>query len=259
MIHSSNLPHALVAACLLLAGTDLVTATAQAPSDEVHINAINVPRPMSVAARQVERRFGRVVTYEDLSYVAPSEIVDVTMAVRRDGRLGDRIYGMRSGNIEIAYTPARVALDEQVAQSLSLLVSKWNASDAAGQFKVAAVAGGYHLIPIARKGTGESLEPYTAPLDARISFRPDKRDGFETVAAIAEAVSSVVGRPVTPGMMPLNLLRRVQVEIGADNEVARDVLWQVLQDIDRSLSWQVLCEVGERGTCAINVHQAAKG
>jgi len=244
---------------VVLACTGSAGVAAQAAPGEVRISAIDVPRPMSVAAREVERQFGRVVTYEDLSYVAPSEIVDVTAQVRRDGRFGERVYGMRNGGISISYTPTNTSIEAQVDEALPLLVAKWNESSQSGHFTVGAVAGGHNLIPTARKGPSESLEPDTPPLSARISFPSEERDGLNTIAAVAQAISSAAGRPVTPGMMPINLLNRARLVVGAQDQVAREVLWNVLQALDPSLSWQVLCGVGENAACAINIHPARKG
>ncbi len=58
---------------------------------------VDDPRPLSAAARQLERQLGIAVTYEDGSYVAPENIVDVTAQVRRDGRTEPRVLGMRGG------------------------------------------------------------------------------------------------------------------------------------------------------------------
>ena len=58
---------------------------------------VDDPRPLSAAARQLERQLGLAVTYEDGSYVAPGDIVDVTAQVRRDRRTEPRVLVMRGG------------------------------------------------------------------------------------------------------------------------------------------------------------------
>ncbi len=55
-------------------------------------------------------------------------------------------------------------------------------------------------------------------------------------------------------MMPLNRLSRAQVAVDAQGDPARDVLWRALQSIGPDLSWQLLCGVGEKGECSINIH-----
>ena len=54
------------------------------PQEEIHIRVDSTPRPVAEAVRQVERAFGRPVTYEDVGYVHPDDIRDVTAQVRRD-------------------------------------------------------------------------------------------------------------------------------------------------------------------------------
>lgn len=62
----------------------------------IQIHVIDYPRSVAAAVLQIEERFGWVVTYEDVRYVHPSDIVDVTEQVRRDGKMTDRVLGMRS-------------------------------------------------------------------------------------------------------------------------------------------------------------------
>ena len=51
-----------------------------------------------------------------------------------------------------------------------------------------------------------------------------------------------------------NLLVHLRLTLGAEDEPARDVLWRALQAIEPALSWQMLCEVGERAMCAVNIY-----
>jgi len=141
-----------------------------------------------------------------------------------------------------------------VAKVLDELVARWNRSGGSGQFGVEQVAGGYHVVPRARRGVGGSIEPYLSPLEVNLQLPSYEGDGFEALLELSKAVSAAAGRPVTLGAVPINGLRRRPVVMNADNEKARRVLWKTLQSIDTSLSWQLLCDVGEQASCAINVH-----
>lgn len=249
---------ALVALCVAMCqALDAPTSRTAVQEDaEVRLEVLRAPRPLAEAVRQIEDRFGRVVTYEDGSYVAADDMVDVTEQVRRDGKTDRRVRVMRSDSISLAYTPTGPSVDAQVREVLTRLLAQWNRPPHSGRFRLDEVVGGYHVVPVARKGKDGDPEPYTSPLDTPITIRPDERDGVEFMTLLAEAISTSSGRRVIEGAMPMNRLRQAKVVLGADNQTAREVLWKALQAIDPALSWQFLCEVGEDPTCALNIHYA---
>jgi hypothetical protein len=203
----------------------------------------------------VERRFGRVVTYEDVSHVASSDVVDITDQVAKGKPRTSRIYMPRRDSIHIAYTSKYATLDAQAGEALAQLLAVWNGGAAhSGKFRVERVVGGYHVIPVERKGLNETTEPYTSPLDTRITVAPAERDGLRTIAVLAQAIADGSRRRVYPSSVPFNRLARARVTIGAENQTARDVLWGALQTIDPALSWQLTCGVGEDAECGINIH-----
>jgi hypothetical protein len=215
---------------------------------------VDDPRPMSAAVLEVERRFGVVVTYEDTSYVASEDIVDVTAQVRRDGRMSERVRVMRGGPFAFTPVAASALAGNQIETVLDEMVEYWNRAGGSGKFAVEHVDGGHHVMPRARRGVAGAIEPYTSPLDVNIQLSSQDRDGVQTLEELSKAISAASGRRVFVGAAPVAGLRRRTVALGADNETARRVLWRTLQSIDTSLSWQLLCGVGEEASCAINVH-----
>jgi hypothetical protein len=245
-------------ACLgVVAGLSPAARPAAGPAQgqprELHVDVTD-PRPVAAAIREIERHFGRVVTYEDISYVAPSDIVDVTGAVRRDGRLDRRVLGMRGGSIDLVYKPTSASIDDQLDEVLAQLVTEWNGDGHSGVFRTEKVAGGHHVVPIARKGRSENVEAYASPLEARITIPYESRSGVVTLDVLAQAISASAGRPVFAVPPRGNLLVQARLTVGAQNQTAREVLWEALQAIDRKLSWQMLCSVGDGAECAINVY-----
>lgn len=226
------------------------------PADEstLRINVVDYPRPVAAALRQIERQFGRVVTYEDVSYVAPGDIVDETASVRRDGDVTKRVLSMRRESLNLVVELGKAPRESQVGAALAALLAEWNGPGRSAEFRVQPVPGGYHVIPVARRSRNEGNEPYTSPLDVRITIPYEERDGLETFLVLATAISKSAQREVTPGTMPLNRLSQTRVVVGAQDENARDVLWRALQAIDPTLSWQMLCGVGERAMCGLNLH-----
>ena len=212
------------------------------------------PRPLSEAARQLERQLGLAVTYEDGSYVAPEDILDVTAQVRRDGRTEPRVLVMRGGAFRFQNAMPGTAGAGGVHQVLNRLVAAWNQSGIGGTFSLVDVRAGFHIIPTARRGVTGELEPYTSPLSAPIDMPTEERTGLDIVTDIARRLSEETGRRIWVGMMPTNLMVQKSVTVGARNESARSVLWRALQQLHPSLSWQLLCSVGEQADCALNIH-----
>ncbi len=216
---------------------------------------VDDPRPLSAAARQLERQLGLAVTYEDGSYVAPSDIVHVTEQVRRDGRTEPRVLVVRGGGaFHFEHAMPGTAGAGGVHQVLNRLVETWNQSRTGGEFTVVDAGSGFHLVPTSRRGVGGEREPYTPPLSARIDVAREERSGLHTLTEIARLVSAQTGRPIGEGMMPINLMVQKSAVVGARNEPARAVLWRALRQLHSSLSYQVLCAVGEQAACTINIH-----
>ena len=246
---------AMSASCMWSAMEGRVRAWDQEPI-RIHVD---YPRPVAEAVRQIEKHFGWVVTYEDTRYVHSSDIVDITEQVRRDGNMTKRVLGMRAGSINLTYRPRPGTIVEtQVGEALQQLVAHSRGVDNTGDFRIDWVPGGYHVVPVALKGESGVMEPYASPLETRITLPYQQEDGLEMMLRVAYAVTKTSGRAVNPGTMPMSGLGRAKVAVGAQNERARDVLWRALQSISPRLSWQLLCDVGEKGSCAINIYPVPK-
>lgn len=250
------------AAVTVLCATICSTAPAIADGTEqiqpLHIRVVDYPRPLAAAVRQVEQHFGWVVTYEDTRYLYPGDIVDVTEQFRRDPTRPGRILQMRNGSIDLTYTPASDSVEFQVREVLEALLVHSAERGNTGEFGVERVTGGYHVVPIATRGRTGSRQAYSSPLDTPISLEFRNETALEFVFRLASAVTEASGLTVQPGTIPLNRLEQTRVAVGAQSEVARDVLWRTLRAIGEDLSWQMLCDVGERGLCAINLHSVRR-
>ena len=220
----------------------------------IHIAVSNTPRPVSAAVEQVERLFGQRVTYEDVAYVHPDDMRDVTSEIRRDGRTSPKIFAMRSGSIDIEYTPARESAVAQVGAILDRVVAQSKAIGNAGEFRVERVDGGHHVIPVAVKGRSGQIEPFIPLLDTRITLERREESGMNAFLRIVGAVAGTSGRALEPGLSPTNRFFQRSVTLGADKEPARDVLWRALNELGGDLSWKLLCGAGNSPTCALNVH-----
>jgi hypothetical protein len=219
------------------------------------IQVADYPRPISEAVRQIEKHFGRVVTYEDIRYVHAADIVDVTARVRRDGDMSKRVLAMRSGSIDVTYSaPPGTSVERQVEEVLETVIAQSRAAGNTGDFRVERTSGAYHVVPVAMKGKSGVMEPYVSPLDTRITLPRREERAAEMMGRVSQAITSRSRVTVTEGVFPINLFMQRRVDVGAEDERARDVLWRALQSMNADLSWQLLCEAGDSATCALNIH-----
>lgn len=235
-----------------------LTSIRASEQQRVRIHVVDYPRPVAAAVRQVETHFAHVVTYEDTRYVNPGDILDVTEEISRDRASTKRIYARKPGTINFSFAPSSEPAAHQILQVLRGLIAHANGKGLFGKFAVEPGDGAYHIIPVAIRGKKGSLEAYASPLETYISFAADNEDGLELMFRLADTISSFSGVKVRAGTMPLNRFAQARVSVSAEGERARDVLWRALKSIDAALSWQMLCDVGEDGLCAINIHEVRK-
>jgi hypothetical protein len=219
----------------------------------VDIN-VNSPRPLADAVEEIERRSGRVITYEDPFYVHTSDFDDVTLSVRRDGRTEPRVLGPRGGPFFFQY-PAAASVDSSL---LNKLVDHYNLSGHPGVFRVIRTGNVYHVVPFERKNGAGVFEPHASLLDADISIPARDRTGLEMIREITETVSSRSVARVGVGAVPLNAMLGTHIQGGATAENARTVLLRTLDAIHSELSWQLFCDPGPTPECALNVHNIGK-
>lgn len=232
-----------------------------AAEEAIRIRVTDFPRPLMAAVRQIEGQFGRVVTYEDPAYVYSGDIVDVTAQVSRSGDMSKRILGMRSGSLDISYVPRKRAssIEAQVEDVLRAVVKQANAADLPGDYSVRVVPGGFHVVPTSVNGKNGIKEPFATVLDTRITI-PETEDGIlEILALLGQTISQSTGTLVAPGSFPQGGFARARATIVARDEPARDVLWRVLQSVSPNLSFEALCEVGEKSPCYFSIHGVRQG
>lgn len=226
----------------------------QHPSESVAVSVVNQPRPVAFALRQIEEQFGYIVTYEDTAYLHPADIVDLTDIVSRDPKRAKRILGMRSGTI---VTTVRAPAGHRSTQVRSVLddvlaVSRRNGNT--GDFRVIEADGALHVVPISAKGENGSLVPYQSPLEVPVTLEGRDESALQFIHRFTDAVSYRSGRKIRVGVLPLGRFDRTRLRIDAFEETARTVAWRMLKEMGGDLTWQLLCSVGEKSSCALNIY-----
>jgi len=231
--------------------------------DETVTIHVSDARPLASAIKEIEDRYGWVITYEDPRYVDASDVEDVTWR-RKDLDFTKKVLAPRGGPFSFRY-PVPAGVDAPDASALlGKLLEEYHRTGYPGVFRLARTGSVFHIVPSASRNTLGQLEPWSSPLNARISIANNERTAFDMLEAIAAAVSRSGSVKVGVASAPLNLMMGVRVQGGARNERARSVLlrtleaaMQTLEATNQRLSWTLLCvPVGTwpEPVCGLNVH-----
>jgi hypothetical protein len=165
---------------------------------------------------------------------------------------------MRPGTIDVTYDLRPGPIEPQVDGLLRQVLGNSNAMGNTGRFRVEKVTGGYHVVPVAMRGKSGAMEAYTSPLDMRITLSHQEGAPGEMISQLVQAVTTASGHRLEPGIIPLNWAVRGRLTVEARDECARDVLWRALQSVNQNVSWQLLCDLEDDGSCALNIHGVQK-
>jgi hypothetical protein len=197
---------------------------------------VSDPRPVAAAIEEIEKLSGRPITYED----PPILNKDYMMPMVEGG--DPRLLVPRGGSSLRFTLPADASAEQKVAAAQSM-VGTYNASHGAATFSVSQ-DGLTHVVPRQTMDASGRLTPVTPVLGTRITVAAKPRSAMELLGEICQAVSRVSGQPVGIGTVPNNALLQQTIEIGANNEPAREVLEKLIMANRLTLSWRLLYDPG---------------
>lgn len=232
-------------------------SSAQQP-DKASIS-VNDPRPLAAAVQALEDRYGWVITYEDPPYIHPSEIADVTRAVRKDyDPTKPKVLVPLGGSFDFAYSVPSGSGKPEEADVLEALLAAYGQSGYPAVFRLVRTGAAFHVIPGMFRNAQGVLEPRSSLLSGRISLPERTRTAYDMIDAILGAVSAANSVKVGIGTAPANTLMLTTVEGGAKDESARAVLVRTLEATKATLSWRLLCDPGTAAQCALNIHSVQR-
>jgi len=196
---------------------------------------VSDPRPVAAAIEEIEKLSGRPITYED----PPILNKDYMMPMVEGG--DPRLLVPRGGSLRFTLPPDASA--EQKVAAAQSMVGNYNASHGAATFSVSQ-DGLTHVVPRQTRDGSDRLMPVTPVLDTRITVAAKPRSAMDLLNEICQAVSRVSGQPVGIGTVPTNAMYQQKIEIGANNEPARQVLEKLILASRLSLSWRLLYDPG---------------
>jgi len=231
-------------------------ATLTPSGDSIALD-IDSGRPVLRGILTFEQKYGYVITYEDPSYVYSLDTLDATSQVRRDHRTAGpgvpKIRLPRASKLSIQIPASPCITPSQMGSLLFQLVSLQQASSSGGHYRTEQSKSGsiFHVIPTEVRGPNGDWSQQASPLDTRISFPAQPRTERQLLAAIAHAVSAAahvrMSANVNGGIvMQIGPPQPYYFNIGANNEVAREVLTKMLDARPQTRqSWALMNAVEE--------------
>jgi len=189
---------------------------------------------LAVAAQLLSLKLGVPVSYEDATWLATA---DVTTA-----KLDPSVSRAASPSFRVPIVPRESAFDftlpslaemrnsSQPETIIAAVIETYHRLRNPGQFKLIRFGEGeFSIAATAAGGKDGNMVPQLLPLDTRISFPPRKRSLDEAIEEICAKVTASGPIPLINNAPPAMYFTNNYTEIGADNEVARDVLSRLLR------------------------------
>ncbi len=192
-------------------------------------------RPLKKAAEALEALHGVPISYEDPSAYAYNGDLSDPFEFRAANALPPRDSSLKfvsehlKGAIERpdahgVHPLLQAAPEADVARILQSVVDQHASNGNPGRFKILATPAGLVIVPTAARNSRGERVPDQSLLDFRISLPEMDTDADLAIEAFCKALSAASGKTVQPADAFLTRTAR----IGADNEVARDVLVRLL-------------------------------
>ena len=211
-------------------------------------------RPMAAAITALEKRLGRVITYEDPPYLYSPQIADVTAQYSRNTASGRRILVPNGGSFHFSFAPTSAAAADDASAVLNALLDEYNQSGNPGTFRLVQTGSLFHVVPAATMDETGQSKHVSSLLDSTIAMDAEEHPALDALQKVLSAASAARGTKITVGAVPLNLFLQTRFRASSKEMIARDAVIQILQATGREWSWRLLCDPGAAGWCALNLH-----
>jgi hypothetical protein len=208
--------------------------------------SVDDPRPLAEAVKQLQEKYGWVITYEDPRLINESDLLDETDPKYRQAHPGGmRALTPKGGHLEISYfvSPA-TGKPENPKALLQMLLNTYATSANPGRFELKQTGQIFHIIPAQAKDIRGRWVHQASILDIPITFPEKERSVYETLETITRALSSATQVRVVVGTIPLNLFVRRHTTQSASSEPAREALIRTLESTNQKFSWRLLYDPG---------------
>jgi hypothetical protein len=246
---------AAIASLLLASAASACGASHPNSSAAGTIQEIVAGRPLAEAAKLLEQKYGKAITYED----PPSMFIPYKTLP------GLPLPELPHFRMFLPDTPAKID-----AALMEKIVADYQHQTNGAQFKVLTSRWGLHIIPVRiRDGSGRWVQA-VSPLEARIDVPMASRTPLDHFNAICAAVTRVSGIQIHASASYLNeeyapngkvlprggvrpdgflmtdkMIEQISFVWGTTGTNAREAVINLLERSATTLSWQLQCHAGE--------------
>lgn len=230
-------------------------------SPQPELFAIRSPRALATTADLLEQKLGIAVGYEDPMWISDNDLIraadypgNITATLQAPAWRGPLIP--RGGILDVLIPESLEARKGLNAGAfISNVVENYRVHRNPGEFRVVDLGDDqFSIVPVRVEDRMGSLSSQNALLDARISLPELDRTASGTLDVIYGAISAATGIPLNRASDSAVYFDSHRVRLGAQNEVARNVLVRALR-LPRGVkvSWRLYFDP-ERKQYAINLH-----
>ncbi|HSG40698.1 MAG TPA: hypothetical protein VLE27_13740 [Thermoanaerobaculia bacterium] len=200
-------------------------------------------RPLAALAREIEKRYQIVVTYEEGLWADSTEVEDVTRIYAEHagpGKAGPKVPVIvprrMAFTFEYALDPAK-GRPTDPEDLLSSLLRQYEAAGGPGSFRVEGRNGIYHLIPASLKNAKGQQVDASPVFSTPVKLADEERTVDDTLDEIVAQLNASSPVKVGWGFVPLNLFNQTKIRMAADGVPAREVMHQILEQLPRRVTW----------------------
>ncbi|HTU43466.1 MAG TPA: hypothetical protein VMF91_00280 [Bryobacteraceae bacterium] len=214
---------------------------AQAPIarlSEPTVITVDNPRPLARVLARIEELYHSPIDYEEVPYESPNDLAHTSVV--RNGVATERVFP-RGGQFSVTLSPDADPTPFLAVQSL---LSEYYKAGFAGQYRIDQLSGRIEVIPVRVATAAGSQRDVGAIMSTSVSISPSTRPVAVMLNMLASELSAMSGAKIVMANEPFP--DNATVELGADNEPARNVLANLADKTGVPLSYALLYDPNEK-------------
>jgi hypothetical protein len=209
-----------------------------APLTQPEIVSVNNPRPLARALARIEELYHSPIDYEEVPYESPSDLASTS--VTRNGVNAQRVFP-RGGQLTVTLSPET---DPTPYLAVESVLGEYINAGLAGQYRVDQLHDRIEVVPTRVSTSGGSQRDISPVMSTPISFPSANRPIAVTLNILASKLSAMAGVKVLMAGEPFQ--DNATVELGADNEPARNLIVDLGTKTGVPLSFALLYDPNEK-------------
>jgi hypothetical protein len=197
---------------------------------------VDDPRPVKAAVAELERKYRWIITYEDPPFLHLDDLDDLT----KPGVSGGKRALTPKRRRLVVELPSGTNAGRRDRRVIQAILDANEASNPSQRFRLLESDFGFHVVPALARDQSGQVTQVAVVLDTRVTIQLTNVPAFDVVNELCLKLSGSGNSRVLIGTIPEGLLRSKRVSITNKNDRARDVLVELLRQLDIPLTWRLL-------------------